>query len=156
MSQGGNENRPDSDLNTLSLSLSSRLSLFLTVVHSHSHTLYLTLTHYLALSHSFTLTHSHTLTYSHSLTIPHTLTLFSQSHNLKHSLSLSPLLHTPSFLSPLRFLSVFRLPKRRLLSIFDMSLIRVRAGLLYLVQALRRLARAASARLEPIRQGQVS
>ena len=36
------------------------------------------------------------------------------------------------------------------------SLMRLRAGLLYLVQALRRLARAASARLEPIRQGQVS
>jgi hypothetical protein len=32
----------------------------------------------------------------------------------------------------------------------------VRAGSLYLVQVLRRLARAASARLEPIRQGQVS
>ena len=32
----------------------------------------------------------------------------------------------------------------------------LRAGFIYLVQALRRLARAASARLEPISQGQVS
>jgi hypothetical protein len=40
--------------------------------------------------------------------------------------------------------------------IFYVSSIPVRAGSLYLVQALRRLARAASARLEPIRQGQVS
>ncbi len=40
--------------------------------------------------------------------------------------------------------------------IFYVSSMRLRAGLLYLAQALRRLARAASARLEPIRQGQVS
>jgi hypothetical protein len=41
-------------------------------------------------------------------------------------------------------------------SIFYVSSMRLRAGSLYLMQALRRLARAASARLEPIRQGQVS
>ncbi len=40
--------------------------------------------------------------------------------------------------------------------IFYVSSMRLCAGSLYLVQAMRRLARAASARLEPIRQGQVS
>ncbi len=56
-----------------------------------------------------------------------------------------------SHCSPAMCLSI-----RTCFSILYVTSIPVRAGSLYLVQALRRLARAASARLEPIRQGQVS